>query len=125
MGNLTKDPELRYTPNGRAVVNFTIAVNRNYTTQDGERKEEVSFIPVKVWGKQAENCNQYLGKGRSVFVDGRLHQRRWESEDGQKRSAIEVVGLSVQFLDTALRAKEEEIGEEEVPPIEDEEEVPF
>jgi single-strand DNA-binding protein len=98
LGNLTRDPELRYTPSGAPVTSFTVAVNRNYITQSGEQKEEVSFIPVKVWGKQAESCNQYLSKGRAVFVDGRLHQRSWETEDGQRKSTIEVIGFTVQFI---------------------------
>ena len=98
MGNLTRDPELRYTPAGQAVTNFSIAINRNYTTQSGEKKEDTCFVRVAVWGKQAENCAQYLSKGKPVFVEGRLQSRSWETEDGQKRSALDVVASSVQFL---------------------------
>lgn len=111
MGNLTRDPELKYIPSGTAVVNFTVAVNRRYTSQDGEIREETSFIPVVVWGKQAENCNQYLKKGSAVFVDGDLRQRSYETQDGQKRSVIEVVAITVQFL--SGRPQEEKIPEEE------------
>ncbi len=98
MGNLTRDPELRYIPSGQGVTNFTVAVNRVYNSQSGERKEEVSFIRVVVWGKMAENCNEYLKKGSPVFVEGRLQTRSWDAADGTKRSTMEVVALSVQFL---------------------------
>ena len=97
MGNLTKDPEIRYTPNGTAVANFSIAVNRRYKV-NGEVKDEVSYLDIVVFGKQAENCGQYINKGDSILVEGRLQQRRWESEDGQKRSKIEIVAQSVQFM---------------------------
>ena len=98
IGNLTRDPELRYIPSGQGVTTFTVAVNRNYTSQAGEKKEEVSFIRVVVWGRRAEVCNEYLKKGSPVFVEGRLQSRSWEANDGTKRSTIEVVALSVQFL---------------------------
>ena len=97
MGNLTKDPEIRYTPSGTAVANFALAVNHRYKQGD-EMRDEVCFIDIVVFGKQAENCGQYLSKGQGVIIDGRLQQRRWESEDGQKRSKHEVVAQSVQFL---------------------------
>lgn len=97
MGNLTRDPEVRYTPNGIAVASFAIAVNRKYK-QGEELKDEVSYIDIVVFGKQAENCGQYINKGDSVLIDGRLQQRRWETEDGQKRSKIEVVAQSVNFM---------------------------
>ena len=98
MGNLTRDPELRYVPSGTAVATFTIAVNRVYTSQAGEKKEEVSFIRVVVWGRRAEVCGEYLSKGSPVFVEGRLHSRSWEGQDGQKRNTIEVIADNVQFL---------------------------
>ena len=98
MGNLTRDPELRYIPSGQAVTSFSIAVNRVYLSQSGEKKEEVSFIRCVVWGKRAEVCNEYLKKGSPVFVEGRLQSRSWEAQDGTKRSTIEVVALNVQFL---------------------------
>lgn len=98
MGNLTRDPELRYVPSGSAVANFTVAVNRVYKGTTGEKKEEVSFIRVVVWGKMAETCSEYLTKGRSVMVEGRLKSRTWEGQDGQKKSALDVVAESVQFL---------------------------
>lgn len=98
MGNLTRDPELRYVPSGTAVASFTIAINRVYTSQAGEKKEEVSFVKVVVWGRRAEVCGEYLSKGSPVFVEGRLQSRSWESQDGQKRSTIEVIADNVQFL---------------------------
>lgn len=97
IGNLTKDPEIRYTPSGTAVANFSLAVNRRYKQGD-EVKEEVCFIDIVVFGKQAENSGQYLSKGQGVIVDGRLQQRRWESDDGQKRSKHDVVAESIRFL---------------------------
>jgi len=87
MGNLTRDPELRYTPSGAPVCNFDLAVNRSYTTQGGERRDETCFITVVVWSKQAETCGEYLAKGRAVLVEGRLQQRSWETPEGQKRSS--------------------------------------
>lgn len=98
IGNLTRDPELRYIPSGQAVTTFTVAVNRTYASQTGEKKEEVSFIRVVVWARRAEVCNEYLRKGSPVFVEGRLQSRSWEAQDGTKRSTIEVVANNVQFL---------------------------
>lgn len=98
MGNLTRDPELRYVPSGTAVATFTVAVNRVYTSQAGEKKEEVSFIRIVVWGRRAEVCGEYLSKGSPVFIEGRLQSRSWEGQDGQKRSTIEVIADNVQFL---------------------------
>jgi single-strand DNA-binding protein len=97
IGNLTKNPELRYTPSGTPVASFGLAVNRKFR-QAEELKEEVCFIDIVVFGKQAEHCGQYLSKGSGVIVDGRLQQRRWESEDGQKRSKHEVVAQTVTFM---------------------------
>ena len=98
MGNLTRDPELRYIPSGSAVCSFTIASNRVYKTPNGEKKEEVSFVRVVVWGRMGEICSEYLKKGRPVFVEGRLQSRSWDGPDGQKRNTIEVIALNVQFL---------------------------
>ena len=98
IGNLTRDPELRYVPSGAAVATFTVAVNRVYTSQAGEKKEETSFIRVVVWARRAEVCGEYLAKGSPVFIEGRLQSRNWETQDGQKRSTIEVIADNVQFL---------------------------
>jgi single-strand DNA-binding protein len=114
MGNFTKDPELRYTPQGTAVVNLRMAVNRKYKDRNQEMKEEVCFVTAVVWNKQAESCNQYLHKGSAVFVEGRLQSRSWEDAAGQKRSTIEVRAERVQFL-TPAGAKHEAAGEELAP----------
>jgi len=97
MGNLTRDPELRYVPSGAPVATFGLAVNRRYVTQQGEKKDEVCFVRIVVFGKQAESCSQYLNKGRLVFIEGRLQYRSWEQE-GQKRNSLDVVADRVQFL---------------------------
>lgn len=102
IGNLTRDPEMRYTPQGTSVCNFGIAVNRKYKQGD-EMKEEVTYINVVVFGKQADTCGQYLNKGKSVLVEGRLQERRWETEEGQKRSKHEVVAQSIRFLSSKGR----------------------
>lgn len=106
MGNLTRDPELRYLSSGAAVANLRLAINRRYRTQSGEMKEEVCFVTVVVWGKQAESCSQYLSKGRGIFIEGRLQTRSWEGENGQKRSIMEVRADRVQFLGKPLSADE-------------------
>jgi len=98
IGNLTRDPELRYTPQGTAVANLRMAVNRRFRDRTGEQKEETCFVTVVVWDKQAETCNQYLSKGKSVFVEGRLISRSWEDNSGQKRNVLEVRAERVQFL---------------------------
>ena len=98
MGNLTKDPELRYTPQGTAVANLRLAVNRRFKAKTGEVKDEVCYVTAVVWDKQAETCNQYLRKGRPVFVEGRLQSRSWEDNAGQKRSVLEIRAERVQFL---------------------------
>ena len=100
IGNLTRDPELRYIPSGAAVADIGIAVNRSFTKKDGEKSEETLFVKVVVWGKQAESSAKYLSKGRPVFIEGRLQSRSWEDKDGQKRSTMEVVAERVQFLGT-------------------------
>ena len=98
IGNLTRDPELRYTPAGVAVANLGLAVNRRFRDKAGELKEDVCFLTVTVWDKQAEACCQYLQKGSPIFVEGVLQSRSWETNDGQKRSTIDVRAERVQFL---------------------------
>lgn len=97
MGNLTRDPELTYTASGAAVASFGLAVNRKYKV-DNEWKDEVCFLDITVWAKQAENCAEYLHKGSPVFLEGRLKQTDWETQDGQKRKKLEVVASNIQFL---------------------------
>ncbi len=128
VGNLTRDPELRYTPSGAPVCNFDLAVNRSYTTQGGERRDEVCYITIVVWGKQAESCGEYLGKGRTVLVEGHLQQRSWETPEGQKRSKHEVVAERVQFLGPRKAAPgSPAAGEDEAEPprVPEQDEVPF
>lgn len=98
IGHLTRDPELRYTPSGTAVADLGLAVNRRYTNGSGEPKEEVAFLTVVVWQKQAEATAQYLKKGSPVLIEGRLASRSWETKAGEKRSTVEVVAERVQFL---------------------------
>ncbi len=96
IGNLTKDPELRYTPQGTAVTSFRIAVNTKFK-QNEELRQDTLFIDVVVFGKQAESCGEYLNKGQSALVEGRLRERRWES-DGQQKSKFEIIAQTVRFL---------------------------
>lgn len=98
IGNLTRDPELKYISEGTAVSNLRLAVNNRYRDQAGELKDNACFVTAVVWGKQAENCNQYLSKGSPVFIEGVLQSRSWQGQDGQKRNVIEVKARSVQFL---------------------------
>src|SRR6201996_8225437 len=97
MGNLTADPEVKYTPKGTAVGDLRLAINDSYKAQDGTIKETVTYVDVEVWGRTAENCKQYLSKGRPVFVEGQLKLDQWE-QDGQKRSKMKVRADRVQFL---------------------------
>src|SRR3990172_4551152 len=89
MGNLTRPPELRYTPSGTPVADLRLAVNRAYTTQSGEKRQDTCFLTVVVWGRQAESCGEYLDKGSPILVEGRLQTRDWETKDGQRRNGGE------------------------------------
>jgi len=122
-GNLVRDPEIRYLPSGLPVVNFSIAVNSRYR-QNNELKEEVSYFDIVVFGKTGENCAEYLSKGRPVLVEGRLRQRRWESE-GTRRSKIEVVAGIVQFLGGGSKGAPAEEGPGSAPVEEQDEDIPF
>ena len=107
IGRLTRDPELRYTSSNIPVASFSIAVNRTFANQNGER--EADFINIVVWRKQAENCKNYLNQGSQVAIDGRIQTRNYEDQNGQKRYVTEVVADNVQFLDTkAAREQREE-----------------
>jgi single-strand DNA-binding protein len=97
IGNLTKDPEIRYTPSGTAVGDLRMAVNRRFRSGDGQEREETCFVGVTVWGRQAETCGEYLKRGRPLLVEGRLKYDEWEKE-GQKFSRLSVVAERVQFL---------------------------
>ena len=99
MGNLTRDPEVRYTPKGTAVTDISIAINRVIGSEEGERREEVTYVDVTLWGRQAEVTQQYLTKGRGVFIEGRLQLDTWDDKQtGQKRSRLKVVGENMQML---------------------------
>ena len=98
VGNLTRDPELRTTPNGKSVCTLGLAVNEGYKNDAGEWVEKPNFFDIVVWGAQAESCSRYLSKGRPVAIDGRLSHRTWEDKDGGKRSKVEVIASTVQFL---------------------------
>ena len=104
VGNLTRDPELRYTPKGLAIAKLGLAVNRNWKSETGESKEEVTFVDIDAFGKQAETIGQYLKKGRPILIEGRLRLDQWDDKQtGQKRSRLGVVLESFQFLDSGNR----------------------
>ena len=99
LGNLTRDPELRYTPKGMAIAKIGLAINRNWTSESGEKKEEVTFVDVDIFGRTAENVAQYMKKGRPIMIEGRLRLDQWDDKQtGQKRSRLGVVAETVQFL---------------------------
>jgi len=98
MGHLTRDPELCYAPGGSAVAGFGLGINRRFRDRDGLPNEEVTFVEIVTWGKQAETCGEYLAKGRLVLIEGRLRQERWKTAEGEARSALTVVAERVQFL---------------------------
>lgn len=126
IGNLTRAPELRYTPSGTPVADLRLAVNNIYVTKGGEKRQDTYFLTIVVWGKQAESCGEYLDKGSPIMVEGRLQTRDWETKDGQRRNVVEVVADRVQFLGRGKGAApapaEAEPLEE---PAEGAEEVPF
>ncbi len=107
IGNLTRDPELRYTPSGTAVVSFGLATNRSWTTDTGEKREETEFHRIVAWNKLAELCSQFLVKGRKVYVEGRLATRSWTTPEGQQRSATEIVIDDMILLDSQRKAEGE------------------
>jgi len=99
IGNVGSEPEMRFTPNGRPVTSFSVATNWVYTTPEGERKQETEWFNVVAWNRLAEQCNQFLAKGRLVYAEGRIHTRSWEGQDGQQHSRMEVIANRVIFLD--------------------------
>jgi single-strand DNA-binding protein len=116
IGNLGGNPEMRFTSSGSPVTNFNIAVNRSFNNPDGERLEETEWFRVVAWNKQAESCNQYLTKGSQVYVEGRLHNRSWEGQDGQKHFRTEVIVSQVIFLNKKGNgAKLEDLVSEDIP----------
>jgi single-strand DNA-binding protein len=137
IGNLTADPELKYTQSGTARVQFSIAVNRMYKDASGKLQEETTFVPIVAWGSQAENCHNYLNKGRAVAVEGRLRIDSFENAEGERKKVVEVVASTVQFLggaprsdDAPSRSAKPQSKPTQAPPAEEmtessEEEVPF
>ena len=105
IGNLGSEPEMRFTPNGRPVTSFRVATNRVYTTPEGERREETEWFTVVAWNKLAEQCNQFLNKGRLIYAEGRLHTRLWEGQDGQKHQRTEIIANRVTVLDRQVAAQ--------------------
>ena len=110
IGNLGRDPEMRYTPSGQAVTQFTVATNRNYRDQQGEWQKETEWFRVVVWGQQAERTAEYLRKGNKVYVEGRIQTRQWEDQSGQKRYTTEVVANQVTSLERRERDESDEFG---------------
>lgn len=110
IGNLTRDPELRYTPQGTAVCTFGLATNRSWVTDKGEKKEETEFHRIVAWNKLAELCAQLLFKGRKVYIEGRLQTRRWTTPDGTQRQATEIVANDMMILDSRRAPEEVETG---------------
>lgn len=137
IGNLGRDPELRYTQNGQPVTNFTIATTENWTNRDGQREDRTEWHRIVAWGRTAELCTQYLSKGRTVYIEGRLQTREWEDREGQKRRTTEINAQMVQFLGgprgagqgggERYGADEAHNAEAEAPPrpTPEEDEVPF
>ncbi|MCK5124291.1 MAG: single-stranded DNA-binding protein [Dehalococcoidia bacterium] len=111
IGNVGSDPEMRYSPNGKAVTSFRMATNYRYAGSDGERREETEWFRVSVWGRQAESCNQFLSKGKRIYVEGRLRSSSWEGQDGQMRTSLEVSANRVIFLDRVAPASLPEEGD--------------
>lgn len=124
IGNLTRDPELRYTPQGTAVCSFGLATNRQWTTDTGEKREAAEFHRLVAWNKLAEICSQLLFKGRRVFVEGRLQTRQWTAQDGTPRQTTETVISDMIILDSKRAPREVEEPVSEEPTVEVEEEAP-
>jgi single-strand DNA-binding protein len=99
IGNVGNEPEMRFTPNGKPVTSFSVATNWVYTSPEGERRQETEWFNVVAWNRLAEQCNQFLAKGKLVYTEGRIHTRNWESQDGQAHTRIEVIANRVIFLD--------------------------
>ncbi|MGE4488659.1 MAG: single-stranded DNA-binding protein [Kiritimatiellales bacterium] len=130
MGNLTRDPEVRYTPSGTAVGDLGLAVNESYKNKAGETVESTVFVDVEVWARQAETCAEYLYKGSSVFIEGRLKLDQWENQQGEKRSKLRVRADRVQFLGAPKRtADTADVPRDMAPPQDnapaDEDDIPF
>ena len=132
IGHLGRDPEMRYTPSGRPVTTFSVAVSRSWNTADGERRTETEWFNIVAWGNLAEICKQYLHKGQQVYIEGRLQTRRWEDNEGQKRTSVEVVANEMMMLgdrrdNSGGQSQDNDSSQEEndSEPLADEDEFPF
>lgn len=129
VGNLGRDPEVRFTANGRALARFSLATTERWTDQDGNKQERTEWHNIVVWGKQAETCGQYLSKGRQVFIEGSIRSRQYEDKDGNKRSITEIVARDVRFLGGGRAPQEAAVsaplGEEAVVAPAEEDDIPF
>ena len=128
IGHLGKDPEMRYTPSGRPVTTFTLAVSRTWNSADGERHAETEWFNVVAWGNLAEICKQYLSKGQQAYVEGRLQTRRWDDKEGQKHTSVEIVANEMMMLGDrrdASQGGEEASSATETEPAATEDEFPF
>ncbi len=128
IGHLGRDPEMRYTPSGRPVTTFTMAVSRSWNTVDGERHTETEWFNVVAWGNLAEICKQYLNKGQQVYIEGRLQTRRWEDKEGNKHTSIEVVANEMMMLGDRRDNNQSQEGaadEDQAEPPAEEDEFPF
>ncbi|NOQ40278.1 MAG: single-stranded DNA-binding protein [Anaerolineales bacterium] len=111
IGRLGHDPEMRYTPSGRPLTKFQLAVNRSWKSADGEKKTETEWFNVVTWGKLAEICNQYLTKGQQVYIEGRLHTRQWQDEEGSNHSSVEVIAKEMLMLNSKSGEQDSEPAE--------------
>ncbi|MCL2140934.1 MAG: single-stranded DNA-binding protein [Dehalococcoidia bacterium] len=125
IGNVGSDPEMRFTPSGSPVTSFRIATNRVFNTLDGEKKQETDWFTVITWNKLAEQCNQFLNKGKLVYVEGRLHTRSWDGPDGQKHFRTEVIAIRVTFLDRSSAPGSSEDRPDEIEGSDDGGDMPF
>lgn len=129
IGHLGKDPEMRYTPSGRPVTTFSVAVSRSWNTADGERRSETEWFNIVAWGNLAEICNQYLHKGQQVYIEGRLQTRNWEDKEGKKHTSVEVVANEMLMLgdrrEASSSSQESEENEDQSDLMVDEDEFPF
>ena len=129
IGHLGRDPEMRYTPSGRPVTTFTVAVSRSWNTADGERRSETEWFNIVAWGNLAEICKQYLHKGQQIYIEGRLQTRQWEDKEGQKHKNVEVVANEMMMLgdrrDNSKKSDEADQEEDQSEPMADEDEFPF
>ncbi|MGD0879304.1 MAG: single-stranded DNA-binding protein [Anaerolineales bacterium] len=112
IGNLGRDPEMRYTPSGRPVTTFTVATSRSWNTTDGERHTDTEWFNVVTWGTLAEICKQYLTKGQQIYIEGRLQTRHWEDKEGVKHSTVEIVAMEMMMLGERQEAKHLPAGDE-------------